>query len=687
MAKVEDKRQILICDCEGTMRVDAKALSKALDGAYIKPHTNLCRAQIEALTKAAAGSGPVTVTCTQEVPVFLETLDALENPTPVTYVNIRERAGWSAEGAKATAKMAALISETQVKVEPAKNMVLTSDGAVLILGFDERALDAAKRLSQRLDVTLVFEGTSGQSVTPSQLMDIPVFSGKVEAATGHLGNFEVSFPALCPSQPSSKGGYGFQKPGQSTQLKADLILDMRGADPLFTAPEKRDGYFNPGLSDPVSIERALFELADMVGEFEKPRYIAYDGAICAHGRNGIAGCTLCVDLCPTGAITSADERVAIDPYICAGCGSCAGSCPTGAAEYAMPSGIDTLSRLRTLLGTYLKAGGGKPVVLLHDREFGDEMIAIMARSGKGLPATVLPFLLNEVTQAGIDMLLAGVAYGASQVLVLAPPHKRDEQDGLNQQITYCNAILQGLGYGQERLVLIDEADPDALEARLYALNPPASIGTATFMALGNKRQRLNQILESLHKQAPAPVDVVELEKGAPFGAVVIDAENCTLCLSCVNACPAKALRDNPDAPELKFQESNCIQCGLCKTTCPEKVISLTPRIDFKTLNAQAIILKEEQPFECVRCSKPFGVSSTIEKMIDKLSGHSMFQDPKSLDRLRMCDDCRVIDLAEGEEHPWASKQRTTKTTEDYLKEREDLRQLAAEAMEKETPKD
>ncbi|MBT4932456.1 MAG: 4Fe-4S binding protein [Rhodospirillaceae bacterium] len=682
-----ENNKILICDCDASMSLDAKALSKALDDAPVSSHTSLCRAQIENLSRELAGDTPVTVACTQEVPVFLEAIDEQEKPPAVTFVNIRERAGWSGEGKKAGPKIAALIAEAAVPVKPAINLTLESNGSVLILGRDEMALGAAIRLSQRLDVTLVFQNTTKESVMPPALMDFPVFSGAVETASGHLGNFEIAFSALAPSLPSSKGNYTFGQPGSPNPLKTDLILDLSGSDPLFTGSEKRDGYFNPSTSDPVSIERALFDLADMVGEFEKPRYVDYDGAICAHGRNGIPGCTLCVDLCPTGAITSADERVAIDPYICAGCGSCAGSCPTGAIEYAMPGGVDTLARLRTLLATYLKAGGKNPVLMIHDRTFGDEMIATIARSGKGLPAGVLPFLLNEVTQAGIDTLLAGIAYGASQILVMTPPHKQDEQDGLNQQLATSNAILKGLGYGEDRLSLIDQADPESVEARLYALSPPASVGAATFMALGNKRQRLNQILESLHGQAPAPVDVIELEQGAPFGAVVINTEGCTLCLSCVNACPAKALRDNPDAPELKFQESNCIQCGLCKTTCPENVISLNPHIDFTTLNAQAIILKKEEPFECIRCSKPFGVSSTIEKMIEKMRGHSMFQDPKSLDRLRMCDDCRVIDMAEGEEHPWASKQRGTKTTEDYLKEREDLRQQAAEAMENDSPDD
>ena len=34
----------------------------------------------------------------------------------------------------------------------------------------------------------------------------------------------------------------------------------------------------------------------------------------------------------------------------------------------------------------------------------------------------------------------------------------------------------------------------------------------------------------------------------------------------------------------------------------------------------------------------------IAGMLGKLAGHSMFAEPGSLDRLKMCADCRVIDL-------------------------------------------
>jgi hypothetical protein len=46
---------------------------------------------------------------------------------------------------------------------------------------------------------------------------------------------------------------------------------------------------------------------------------------------------------------------------------------------------------------------------------------------------------------------------------------------------------------------------------------------------------------------------------------------------------------------------------------------------------------------CVRCSKPFGTLKAIEAMLGKLAGHSMFQG-EALERLKMCGDCRVIDL-------------------------------------------
>ena len=69
----------------------------------------------------------------------------------------------------------------------------------------------------------------------------------------------------------------------------------------------------------------MFGVSDLVGEFEKPRYVAYDAGICAHARSHKVGCTNCLEVCPTGAITPDGDHVAIDPAICGGCGNCAPS--------------------------------------------------------------------------------------------------------------------------------------------------------------------------------------------------------------------------------------------------------------------------------------------------------------------------------------------------------------------------
>src|SRR3546814_13478248 len=86
----------------------------------------------------------------------------------------------------------------------------------------------------------------------------------------------------------------------------------------------------------------------------------------------------------------------------------------------------------------------------------------------------LPFPLNEVTQVGLDFLAASCAYGAEQVVFLANPKKRDELGGLAGQIGLAETVLSGLGYGEGRLHLIDDADPDAVEATLYGLAAPGA---------------------------------------------------------------------------------------------------------------------------------------------------------------------------------------------------------------------
>ena len=182
---------------------------------------------------------------------------------------------------------------------------------------------------------------------------------------------------------------------------------------------------------------------------------------------------------------------------------------------------------------------------------------------------------------------------------------------------------------------------------------------------------LRLALRELHRAASATAEMIALPAGAPFGAVEV-ADGCTLCLSCVSACPTGALSDDPDRPLLRFTEDACVQCGLCKATCPEKVITVVPRLVFGGA-ATARVLREEEPFQCIRCGKPFGVKSTIDRILAKLAGkHWMYQSaPQRLDLIKMCEDCRVIVVAQESFDPHDAPPRPRpRTTDDCLRERE-----------------
>jgi ferredoxin len=420
--------------------------------------------------------------------------------------------------------------------------------------------------------------------------------------------------------------------------------------------------------------RAVLRARELTGTFDKPRYIEFTAELCAHSRSRIVGCHRCLDLCPTGAIAPAGDHVEIDAAICAGCGQCAAACPTGAAAYALPPADTLMRKLRTLLTTYREAGGETPLLLLHDAAHGAPLIDALARHGDGLPAHVLPVEVNEVTQVGLEAIAAAFAYGASAVRLLLRARPLHDIAGLAQTLALAEPILLGLGFGVGRVATIETDDPFALGATLYELQPAVPAPRpASFVPAGGKRDVMRLALRELHRAAPTPVDVVPLPAGAPFGAVTLNVEGCTLCLSCVSACPTGALGDDRERPLLRFTEDACVQCGLCKATCPEKVISLTPQLDFRAATAAPRVLKEEEPFCCVRCGKPFGVKSTIDRVTAKLEGrHWMYKgSAQRLDLIKMCDDCRVAAVTEGGFDPYAAPPRPRpRTTDDYLRERE-----------------
>ena len=693
----------LICDCNQTMPLDANAIRAALPDADtpLPLHSSLCRRQAGAFQQALASGDDVVVACTQEARLFTELAQQGEGAateSPIRFVNIRETGGWSRDARQSMPKIAALLAAAALPPpDPVATVGYRSQGRLLIVGPLAAAEQAAALLADTLSISIFSTGPGAGTLAQERRW--PVMAGSQAALTGWLGAFVFQWSrsnpidldlctrcnaciAACPEQAigldyqidlsrcaahracvkacEAAGAIDFARDPDRQQAPFDLVLDLQD-EPLIDWHAPPQGYWRlPGGLDGAGAAGTLLQLHEGVGEFEKPRFFDYKQKLCAHSRNEVVGCNACVQVCSAHAITSepSRQRIVVNPNLCVGCGACTTVCPSGAMSYSYPRTPHQGRALRTLLATYARAGGREAVLLLHNQQGGQALIGQLGREAQlrrahGVPANVIRHALWHSASTGIDLWLAAIAFGAHQVAVLCTGEEAPAYVvALREQMAIAQALLHGLGYSGTHLQLIEADTPAALDAALAALRQTRQrvpVQAARFAVGAEKRGTLEMALDHLVAHAPpragdaaAPL-AVALPAGAPLGTITVDKDKCTLCLACVGACPASALLDNPQAPQLRIIEKNCVQCGLCESTCPEDAIELVPRYALTPERKQPVLLNEARPWACVRCGRGFGTHRAIEAMLGKLAGHAMFQGD-ALERLKMCGDCRVIDL-------------------------------------------
>lgn len=504
-----------------------------------------------------------------------------------------------------------------------------SNGNCLIIGDADHALVVADQLPDLKCTTVTIDPDVPSIEKRLTENGISVFTVPNLTLDGYLGNFNAT--AGQDSQLTNIAVSVFLESGAF-----DLVLDLSSV-PFMSASLPPLGYFSAG--NEIELQAAVSAMPDLVGDFEKPKYFNYDASVCAHSRSQLSGCNACLNACATNAITSKGEGIEVDPYLCQGCGSCATVCPSGAMTYAYPKPDNAIERSRQ----QLSVASQRPKTILLYTENQQEVV-----DAAGDQSGVLPLLVEEVSAFGMDYWASMLCAGVHGIVLLTDESMLDQsQQAIDSQAAVFHELLGGIGISQPVIHVIAPSQLSDTDFSALLHEELDVLPISNFATHNNKRQTIRMAMDVLSEHVKPKAPTIDMSKPAPFGVIDVDQGKCTLCMACVSTCPAKALLDGQDTPALRMIEANCLQCGLCETACPESAITLKPQYTYDSIEARkTTTLKEEEPFNCIRCQKPFATAGIIQQMFARLDGHWMFKDDKAKRRLKMCDDCRVVDIFE-----------------------------------------
>jgi len=137
------------------------------------------------------------------------------------------------------------------------------------------------------------------------------------------------------------------------------------------------------------------------------------------------GCGICVQTCPSNAITMQDEKARINPFMCTGCGACIPVCPKEAIDFKNSTMKQIIAHLRGVLMD--KEPDEVRIVAFVDKNVGYTGLDFLGLDRVNYPENIRIVPVPSTAILSSKHLLYALAFGADGVLVIEGEQYIDEK--------------------------------------------------------------------------------------------------------------------------------------------------------------------------------------------------------------------------------------------------------------------
>lgn len=366
-------------------------------------------------------------------------------------------------------------------------------------------------------------------------------------------------------------------------------------------------------------EEILAKIAEKIGNYKYKNYIFYDSSICQYHERRDEICGKCAEVCPTVAIVkeSKDKHLKFSHIDCLGCGGCISVCPSGALDYSLMP-VSAFYKVAKLYRD--------KIPLIMPRKMFDEIIEV------DLPKNILPFAIEGEKFLHEAHLLSLLQQSGSQVIFYTDFISK----GTNDAISIINQAYK-LRYKKEGILVCMSSkelqntvnDASAIADSYYDVDETHLV----------KREVFAKRLFFLTQEKS--LGVIKSGEHIRYGNVRVNETNCTLCLSCVDACNVGALTADKKDNSLKLNASICTTCDYCEATCPEKdcMEVIRGEIPLEVSWFDKRVLAKDTLFECVHCGKPYATTKSVMKIASMMKPLFLGDEAK-IKSLYCCGECK-----------------------------------------------